>query len=213
MPSGLPRRARPPRPDRRRPRLPSWVEEPGLLLTEIGKRIEHPAGRRRGRGAARWRTRPTRSPSVRGARWPTTRTSRAVRGAARARPPDRAADRGPQLLDRPDGAVGPAPVRLARRRPAGRGRRHRRARRHPVPPSRRGARAPARRRRPPRPRRGPAGATTPTGAASVPPRKVGKPAERRRRADRFDGVRLDSTDPDELRGTGASAGIVRGRRG
>jgi len=46
-------------------------------------------------------------------------------------------------------------------------------------------------------------------AAIVPPRRLGKPAEDGG-GDRFDGVRLTSSDPDELRGTGASAGIVRG---
>ncbi len=46
-------------------------------------------------------------------------------------------------------------------------------------------------------------------AAIVPPRRVGKPAEDGG-GDRFDGVRLTSSDPDELRGTGASVGIVRG---
>jgi pyruvate,water dikinase len=42
-----------------------------------------------------------------------------------------------------------------------------------------------------------------------PPRLVGKPTEDGG-GDRFDGVRIASTEPDELRGTGASAGIVRG---
>ena len=46
-------------------------------------------------------------------------------------------------------------------------------------------------------------------AAIVPPRQVGKPSEDGG-GDRFDGVRLTSSDPDELRGTGASAGVVRG---
>ena len=42
-----------------------------------------------------------------------------------------------------------------------------------------------------------------------PPAKVGKPSEDGG-GDRFDGKRFASTEPDELRGTGASAGIVRG---
>jgi pyruvate,water dikinase len=46
-------------------------------------------------------------------------------------------------------------------------------------------------------------------AATVPPRRVGKPTTEGA-GDRFDGVRLTSTEPDELRGTGASAGVVRG---
>ncbi len=46
-------------------------------------------------------------------------------------------------------------------------------------------------------------------ATTRPPRRVGKPAEDGE-GDRFDGVRIASTEPDELRGTGASAGVVRG---
>ncbi|MEP6638637.1 MAG: PEP-utilizing enzyme [Chloroflexota bacterium] len=46
-------------------------------------------------------------------------------------------------------------------------------------------------------------------AAIRPPRKVGVPSEDGG-GDRFDGARYVSTAPDELRGTGASAGIVRG---
>ena len=53
------------------------------------------------------------------------------------------------------------------------------------------------------------GATWHGSPTIVPPRRVGKPAEDGG-GDRFDGVRLTSSDPDELRGTGASAGIVRG---
>ena len=47
-------------------------------------------------------------------------------------------------------------------------------------------------------------------AAIRPPRKVGAPSEDGG-GDRFDGERFSSTEPDELRGTGASAGIVRGQ--
>jgi rifampicin phosphotransferase len=47
-------------------------------------------------------------------------------------------------------------------------------------------------------------------ATTRPPPRVGKPAEDGG-GDRFDGVRIASTEPDELRGTGASAGIVRGQ--
>lgn len=45
-----------------------------------------------------------------------------------------------------------------------------------------------------------------------PPRAVGKPADPSTPddADRFDGARYTSTEPDELRGTGASAGTARG---
>lgn len=46
-------------------------------------------------------------------------------------------------------------------------------------------------------------------AARRPPRKLGKPAEDGD-GDRFDGVRIASTDPNEVRGTGASAGLARG---
>ena len=46
-------------------------------------------------------------------------------------------------------------------------------------------------------------------AAIRPPAKVGAPFEGGG-GDRFDGVRIASTEPDELRGTGASVGIVRG---
>ena len=46
-------------------------------------------------------------------------------------------------------------------------------------------------------------------AAMRPPRKVGAPSEDGG-GDRFDGARIASAEPDELRGTGASAGIVRG---
>jgi rifampicin phosphotransferase len=45
-----------------------------------------------------------------------------------------------------------------------------------------------------------------------PPSVVGKPAEPDDgEVDRFDGRRIESTVPDALRGTGASAGVVRGR--
>lgn len=47
-----------------------------------------------------------------------------------------------------------------------------------------------------------------------PPRSLGKPSTAAggpANADRFDGPRYTSTDVDEIRGTGASAGIVRGR--
>ena len=47
-------------------------------------------------------------------------------------------------------------------------------------------------------------------AAIQPPRKIGAPSEDGE-SDRFDGERFESTEPDELRGTGASAGLVRGR--
>ena len=47
-------------------------------------------------------------------------------------------------------------------------------------------------------------------AAVEPPKKLGAPSQDDGH-DRFDGERFDSTEPDELRGTGASAGIVRGR--
>jgi phosphohistidine swiveling domain-containing protein len=46
-------------------------------------------------------------------------------------------------------------------------------------------------------------------ASMQPPRHVGAPAEDGGE-DRFDGVRVTSSEPDELRGTGASAGIARG---
>jgi pyruvate,water dikinase len=46
-------------------------------------------------------------------------------------------------------------------------------------------------------------------SATRPPRTVGKPAEDGE-GDRFDGVKVASTDPDEVRGTGASAGVARG---
>jgi rifampicin phosphotransferase len=48
-------------------------------------------------------------------------------------------------------------------------------------------------------------------AAVTPPRTLGKPAEPQdpAKADRFDGARYASSDADVLRGTGASAGIVR----
>jgi pyruvate,water dikinase len=43
-----------------------------------------------------------------------------------------------------------------------------------------------------------------------PPAVVGAPREAALEADRFDGARIDSTVANELRGTGASAGIARG---
>jgi rifampicin phosphotransferase len=46
-------------------------------------------------------------------------------------------------------------------------------------------------------------------ASMRPPRRVGKPSDDES-GDRFDGTRVASPDADELRGTGASAGIVRG---
>jgi len=46
-------------------------------------------------------------------------------------------------------------------------------------------------------------------SAQRPPRKVGKPSEDGD-GDRFDGARVASTSPDEVRGTGASAGVARG---
>ena len=44
-----------------------------------------------------------------------------------------------------------------------------------------------------------------------PPRYVGRVPNDTGPADRFDSARIDATAPDELRGTGASAGVVRGR--
>ncbi len=44
-----------------------------------------------------------------------------------------------------------------------------------------------------------------------PPRYVGPVPKDTGPPDRFDSARIDSTVPDELRGTGASAGVVRGR--
>ncbi len=46
--------------------------------------------------------------------------------------------------------------------------------------------------------------------AITPPRFVGTPPPAQTEVDRFDGARFDSTEADVLRGTGASAGIVRG---
>ena len=55
------------------------------------------------------------------------------------------------------------------------------------------------------------GRSTRATSASTPPRYIGKvPAEETGPADRFDGPRLTSDEPDVLRGTGASAGVVRG---
>jgi pyruvate,water dikinase len=48
-------------------------------------------------------------------------------------------------------------------------------------------------------------------ARTRPPRTVGKPSESTGGGDRFDGERFASDRADELRGTGASAGVVRGR--
>jgi rifampicin phosphotransferase len=49
-------------------------------------------------------------------------------------------------------------------------------------------------------------------SARRPPRRVGKPVqdEDGGDGDRFDGVRVASTSPDEVRGTGASIGVARG---
>jgi pyruvate,water dikinase len=44
----------------------------------------------------------------------------------------------------------------------------------------------------------------------TPPRYVGKPPPAPIGVDRFDGTRVDSTEADVLRGTGASSGVVRG---
>jgi rifampicin phosphotransferase len=54
-------------------------------------------------------------------------------------------------------------------------------------------------------------ATTAHWATIRPPRVVGKERTGADENDRFDGARYDSTGPDELRGTGASSGVVRGR--
>jgi pyruvate,water dikinase len=43
-----------------------------------------------------------------------------------------------------------------------------------------------------------------------PPAKVGKPPKPSTEADRFDGARFEATEDGTLRGTGASAGVVRG---
>ncbi|MFL5674782.1 MAG: PEP-utilizing enzyme [Chloroflexota bacterium] len=53
-------------------------------------------------------------------------------------------------------------------------------------------------------------------SAVRPPRRVGKAPDpvvpgAAANADRFDGARFESTDPGEIRGTGASAGVARGR--
>ncbi len=47
-------------------------------------------------------------------------------------------------------------------------------------------------------------------AAVVPPRHVGAPSASTAQADRFDGARFEAADDGSLRGTGASAGVVRG---
>ena len=47
-------------------------------------------------------------------------------------------------------------------------------------------------------------------ASIRPPQKLGAPSEDAG-GDRFDGARFTSSEPDELRGTGASAGVARGR--
>ena len=138
--------------------MPSWAEDPDLLLTELAKRVEYPpAGRRRGTSrtaGGRGRGPGGRRPGAAGRR---SSAARPLRGAARVRAPDRPADRGPQLLDRPDGAVVPPPLRHAGRRPARRGRRDRPARRRVLSATRRDPGAapatrgsPAGRRRPPR---------------------------------------------------------------
>jgi phosphohistidine swiveling domain-containing protein len=44
----------------------------------------------------------------------------------------------------------------------------------------------------------------------TPPRYVGRPPPAPIAVDRFDGTRIDSTEADVLRGTGASSGVVRG---
>ncbi len=44
----------------------------------------------------------------------------------------------------------------------------------------------------------------------VPPTPLGAPREASTTTDRFDGARLESADPNELLGTGASVGVVRG---
>ena len=84
--------------------FPFGVEEPSLYLTELAKRIDRPATpaeerRTRLRGEADALAARTRD------RLPTARRTSPASSAAHARPRDRPADRGPQLLDRSAGAV------------------------------------------------------------------------------------------------------------
>ena len=53
--------------------LPSWAEEPGLVLAELAKRVRNPAEVGARSGARDWRPRPTRWPTGRGRPSPATR--------------------------------------------------------------------------------------------------------------------------------------------
>ena len=64
--------------------------------------------------------------------------------------------------------------------------------------------------RPARPSSRSAGPPSPRQRAIRPPAVVGKPPEATATVDRFEGARIESDVADELRGTGASAGVVRG---
>ena len=198
--------ARPPRSGLRRPR-------PGVVG---GGALDGPRGRGAAPGEATGAGRRAERQAVReadalaeacpAAAGRRHRTTGRVRAAARARPGDRAADRGPQLLDRPDGAGSPARVRHARRRPAGPRGRLRSSRRHPVSAPRRGPGvilAPEDRRAVVAARR----AEHAHFAGIRPPRVIGRPTTDEPN-DRFDGVRFAKDDEAVVRGTGASAGIV-----
>ena len=190
--------------------MPSWAEDPDLLLTELAKRVEYPpavgAGERRERQAAKAevlaagvRARLADDPA---------RLDRfeALLGFARLIGPltevhnywiDRMAQSSLRrfvmrvagrlvaagVIDRPDDVfyLRRDEIPELLRRPADR---------RQVVVARRAEQA--------------------RWAAIQPPRKIGAPSEDGEH-DRFDGERFESTEPDELRGTGASAGIVRGR--
>ncbi len=192
--------------------LASWIEEPGLLFTELAKRLEHPPeideeARREGLAAHA----DALADKAREAIGDDAAKLRPVRVRPGRGPPDRAPDRDAQLLDRPACAVVAAPLRHAGRGPPRRDGRHRRQpdvlylHRAEVPDL---LRVPTDRRALVEERR----AATAHWATIRPPRVVGKPAAASDAddVDRFDGARYTSTEPDELRGTGASAGIVRG---
>ena len=174
--------------------MPSWAEEPDLLLTELAKRVEHPpavgAGERRERQAAEAEVLAAGGP---GARWPTIRARldrfEALLGFARLIGPltevhnywiDRMAQsslrrfvmrvggrlRATGVIDRPDDVLYPATRRDPGAAPAAGGS--------------------------PRRSSSPAARSRPVGRRSQPPRKIGAPiGGRRARPLRRRAVRVD----------------------
>ncbi len=189
--------------------LASWIEEPGLLFTELAKRLAHPPeideeARREGLAAHADALAEKAREAIGD---DPAKLAQFESVLAAARQIGHLTETHNYWIDRHAQSSLRRFVMLVGRRLVGRGR-PRRRRRHPVSPPGRGpgpAPTTVDRRALVEERR----AITAHWATIRPPRVVGKPADASDRddVDRFDGARYTSTEPDQLRGTGASAGI------